>query len=138
MWFFNFIPGTLFYLLFLCSGIGYAVSLFLPNPIIKKQVKITSIIALAVSIYLLGMLYVNNWWKDKAAQLEKQVAELAVKSSETNIQIEKKYITKTEVVKLRGDDIVRYVDREVVKYDTQCVIPQEFTNAHNRAAEQPK
>jgi hypothetical protein len=138
MWFFNFIPGTLFYLLFLASGIGYIVSLFLPNPILKKQVKIASIIALAVSIYLLGMLYVNNWWKDKAALLEKQVAELAVKSSETNTIIEKKLITKTEIVRVRGDDIVKYVDREVVKYDTQCVIPKEFTEAHNRAAEQPK
>ena len=84
------------------------------------------------------MLYVNNWWKDKAAQLQQQVAELAAKSSETNTVIEKKYITKTEVVKVRGDDIVKYVDREVVKYNTQCAIPQEFISAHNRAAEQPK
>ena len=138
MWFFNFIPETLFYLLFLCAGAGYVVSLFLPHPILKKQVKLASVAALALSIYLLGMLYVNNWWKDKAAQLQQQVAELAAKSSETNTVIEKKYITKTEVVKVRGDDIVKYVDREVVKYDAQCVIPQEFISAHNRAAEQPK
>ena len=138
MWFFNFIPGTLFYLLFLCAGIGYCVSLFLPHPILKKQVKIASIAALAVSIYLLGMLYVNNWWKDKAAQLEQQVAELATKSSETNTVIEKKLVTKTQIVRVRGDDIVKYVDREVIKYNNNCVIPQEFVQAHNRAAEQPK
>ena len=84
------------------------------------------------------MLYVNNWWKDKAAKLEQQVTELAAKSSETNTVIEKKYITKTQIVKQRGDDVIKYVDREVVKYDTQCVIPQEFVDAHNRAAEQPK
>lgn len=138
MWFFNFIPETLFYLLFLCAGVGYLVGLLLPHPVLKKQVKITSVAALAVSIYLLGMLYVNNWWKDKAAKLEQQVAELAQKSAETNTVIEKKYITKTEVVKVRGDDIVKYVDREVVKYNNQCVIPQEFISAHNRAAEQPK
>lgn len=138
MWFFDFIPGTLFYLLFLASGIGYCVGLFLPNPILKRQVKIASVIALAISIYLLGMLYVNNWWKDKAAQLEKQVAELAQKSTETNTVIQNKLITKTEIVRVRGDDIVKYVDREVVKYDNTCVIPREFTEAHNRAAEQPK
>lgn len=138
MWFFNFIPGTLFYLLFLCAGIGYCVSLFLPHPILKKQVKIASIAALAVSIYLLGMLYVNNWWKDKAAQLEQQVVELAQKSTETNTVIEKKLVTKTQIVRVRGDDIVKYVDREVVKYNNNCVIPQEFVRAHNLAAEQPK
>jgi hypothetical protein len=138
MWFFEFIPGTLFYLLFVAAGTGYAVSLFLPNPILKKQVKIVSVIALVVSIYLLGMLKVNNWWKEKAAKLEQQVVELAAKSSETNTVIEKKYVTKTQIVKQRGDDIVQYVDREVVKYNTQCVIPREFVEAHDRAAEQPK
>ena len=138
MWFFNFIPQTLFYLLFLASGIGYCVSLFLPHPILKKQVKIASIAALAVSIYLLGMLYVNNWWKDKAEALQQQVSELAAKSSETNTVIEKKLVTKTEIVRVRGDDIVKYVDREVTKYNDTCVIPPEFVTAHNRAAEQPK
>ena len=138
MWFFDFIPETLFYLLFLCAGVGYVISLFLPHPVLKKQAKIASIAALAVSIYLLGMLYFNNWWKDKAAQLQAQVAELAQKSSETNTVIEKKYVTKTQVVKVRGDDIVKYVDREIVKYNNNCVIPPEFTDAHNRAAEQPK
>jgi len=138
VWFFNFIPQTLFYLLFLASGIGYCVSLFLPHPILKKQVKIASIAALAVSIYLLGMLYVNNWWKDKAEALQQQVSELAAKSSETNTVIEKKLVTKTEIVRVRGDDIVKYVDREVTKYNDTCVIPPEFVTAHNRAAEQPK
>ena len=138
MWFFNFIPETLFYLLFLAAGIGYVISLFLPMPVIKKQVKLASIAALAISIYLLGMLYVNNWWKAKAAALEQQVTELAAKSQEVNTVIEKQLVTKTEVVRVRGDDVVKYIDREVVKYDTSCVIPKEFTDAHNRAAEQPK
>jgi hypothetical protein len=138
MWFFDLIPGTLFYLLFLCAGTGYVISLFLPHPILKKQVKIASIVALAVSVYLLGMLYVNNYWKLKAAKLEQQVVELAQKSTETNTVIEKQLVTRTQVVKVRGEEIVKYVDREVVKYDSQCVIPAEFVNAHNRAAEKPQ
>ena len=138
MWLFEFIPQTLFYLLFLCSGIGYLVSLFLPNPILKKQVKITSVIALGVSIYLLGMLYVNNLWKTRAEKLQQQVVELTAKSSDTNTQIQERLVTKTQIVKQRGDDVIKYVDREIVKYNNNCVIPQEFTQAHNRAAEQPK
>ena len=138
MWFFNFIPQTLFYLAFLAAGTGYCVSLFLPATILQKQVKIASIVALAVSIYLLGMLYVNNWWKAKAAQLQAQVVQLEAKSSETNAVIEKKLITRTEIVRVRGDDIVQYVDREVTKYNNGCVIPLEFVRAHNQSAEQPK
>ena len=84
------------------------------------------------------MLYVNNHWKLKAAKLQQQVTELAQKSSETNTVIEKQLVTKIQVVKVRGNDIVQYVDREVVKYDQQCTIPKEFVIAHNRAAEQLK
>lgn len=138
MWFFNFIPGTLFYALFVAAVLGYLVSLLLPNTLLQKQVKITSVVVLVVSIYLLGMLKVNNWWKDKAAALEQQVVELAAKSAETNVVIEKQLVTKTQVVKVRGEEIVKYIDREIVKYNTQCEIPKEFITQHNRAAEQPK
>lgn len=138
MWFFNFIPGTLFYALFVAAVLGYLVSLLLPNTLLQKQVKITSVVVLVVSIYLLGMLKVNNWWKDKAAALEQQVVELAAKSAETNTVIEKQLVTKTQVVKVRGEEIVKYIDREIVKYNTQCEIPKEFITQHNRAAEQPK
>jgi high-affinity Fe2+/Pb2+ permease len=138
MWFFNFIPEILFYVLFIAAVIGYLVSLLLPSSILKKQVKITSVVALVVSIYLLGMLKVNNWWKDKAAALEQQVVELAAKSAETNVVIEKQLVTKTQVVKVRGEEIIKYIDREIVKYNTQCEIPKEFITQHNRAAEQPK
>lgn len=138
MWFFDFIPETLFYLLFLCSGIGYAISLFLPHPVLQKQVKIASVVALGISIYLLGMLYVNNSWKERAAKLQQQVAELEAKSSETNTQIETKTVIKTQIVKQRGDDVVKYVDREIVKINNNCVVPKEFVQAHNQSAEQPK
>ena len=138
MWFFDFIPETLFYLLFIASGIGYCVSLFLPTPILKKQVKIASVVALGISIYLLGMLYVNNSWKDRAAKLQQQVVELEAKSSETNTQIETKIVTKTQIVKQRGDDVIKYVDREIVKINNNCVVPKEFVQAHNQSAEQPK
>ena len=138
MWFFDFIPETLFYLLFIAAGTGYVISLFLPNPVLQKQANIASVIALAISIYLLGMLYVNNSWKAKAAKLQQQVLELEAKSSDTNTQIETKTVTKTQIVKQRGEDIIKYVDREVVKINANCVVPKEFVQAHNQSAEQPK
>jgi high-affinity Fe2+/Pb2+ permease len=138
MWFFNFIPEILFYALLIAAVIGYLVSLLLPNSILKKQIKITSVVVLVISIYLLGMLKVNNWWKDKAAALEQQVVELAAKSAETNTVIKDRLVTKTEIVKVRGEEIVRYIDREIVKYNAQCEIPKEFITQHNRAAESVK
>ena len=58
-------------------------------------------------------------------------------------QVEK-IVKQTEYITTRGKDIVKYVDREVVKYDTkfasggQCEIPKEFIKALNDAAEVPK
>jgi hypothetical protein len=55
-----------------------------------------------------------------------------------------KVVTKTQVIRTRGADIVKYVDREIVRYDEKfakggiCEIPQEFIKAHNSAAEAPK
>jgi len=47
-------------------------------------------------------------------------------------------LLKTQVIRERGKDIVKYVDREVVKHDVNCVIPKEFVTIHNQAAEAPK
>jgi len=125
-------------IMILTGIIGYFVSQLFPGFVYKKLSKIICGILVVLGIYLSGMKYVDNWWQRKAAELEQQVAELTAKSAETNTEIKTRLVTKTEIVRLRGDEITKYIDREVIKYDTQCEIPKEFTEAHNRAAEQPK
>ena len=83
-------------------------------------------------------------WNARVKEMEAKVAVAEVKSKEENVKIETKVITKTQVIRERGKDIINYVDREVVKYDTkfapggQCEIPKEFIKALNDAAEPPK
>jgi hypothetical protein len=73
-----------------------------------------------------------------------KLAKAEAESQKENVKIVEKIVTKTQIVKERGADIIRYVDREVVKYDTKfapggvCEIPNEFIKAHNDAAEQTK
>ena len=61
-----------------------------------------------------------------------------------NTKITTKVVTKTQIIRTRGEDIVKYVDREIVKYDEkfakggECEIPKEFIKALNDAAEPPK
>ena len=38
------------------------------------------------------------------------------------------------MIRQKGDDIIRYVDKEIVKYDTQCVIPEDVIRVYNEAA----
>ena len=75
---------------------------------------------------------------DRIRELEAQIAVAQAASKDANAKIETRVIKKTEYITRRGQDIVQFVDREVVKYDTTCVIPAPFVQAHNRAAEPVK
>jgi hypothetical protein len=70
--------------------------------------------------------------------LREKVTVAEEKSVEETVKIETKYINKTQVIRERGEDVIKYIDREVVKYDSTCVIPKEFIEAHNKAAEKLK
>jgi hypothetical protein len=72
--------------------------------------------------------------------MEKKVAEAEAKSAKANVEIQTKIVEKTKVVREKGEDIVRYVDREVVKnqevikYVENCPVPKSIIDAHNAAA----
>ena len=138
MWILQFLPNWIFYLLLLAGVVGVLVTHFvkvLPN---AQLIKLASVAVVTASIYMIGAISNNDAWLAKIKDLEVKVAEAEAKSATLNTDIVEKVVTKTQVIKQRGEDIVRYVDREVVKYDTTCVIPKEFVLIHNRAAEAPK
>ena len=85
-----------------------------------------------------GAISNDEAWLAKVRELETKVAEAEAKSQQVNVQVVEKVVTKTQVVKERGRDVVQYVDREVVKYDSKCEIPKEAVTAINRAAESHK
>ena len=91
-----------------------------------------------------GAIHDNEAWEARVKEMQDKVAAAEAQSKEENIKIVEKVVTKTQVIKTRGQDIVKYVDREIVKYDEKfakggvCEIPQEFIKAHNDAAEAPK
>ena len=91
-----------------------------------------------------GAIHDNEQWEARVREMEEKVAAAEVQSKEENIKIVERVVNKVQIVKTRGEDIVKYVDREIVKYDTKfapggvCEIPKEFIKAHNDAAEAPK
>ena len=101
-------------------------------------------VAIAIGTFMSGAIYDNDAWEARVKEMEAKVAIAETQSKEENIKIVEKVVTKTQVIKTRGEDIVKYVDREVVKYDTkfapggECEIPKEFIKAINDAAEPPK
>lgn len=138
MWILQFLPNWLFYLTLFAGITAFAAAKFiklLPN---AQLIQAASVIVVLFSIYIIGAISNNDAWLAKIKDLETKVAEAEAKSASLNTDIVEKTVTKTQVIRERGQDIVKYVDREVVKFDANCVIPKEFVATHNRAAEAPK
>lgn len=138
MWILEFLPNWLFYLTLLAGIATFIVTKFiklLPN---AQLIQAASVAAIVISTYMIGAISNNDAWLAKIKDLEIKVAEAEAKSAAANTDIVEKTVTKTQVIKQRGQDIIKYVDREVVKFDANCVIPKEFVATHNQAAEAPK
>ena len=110
----------------------------------RTPAQILGIALLVVGVYWRGGYAIEMEWRERVAEVEARVAAAEAASREENTKIVTKVVTKTQIIRTRGEDIVKYVDREIVRYDEKfakggmCEIPQEFIKAHNSAAEAPK
>ena len=152
MWILHFLPDAL--ILWICNTVLLAgillttLAFFIKRiPIINQYripAQVLGIALLVAGVYWRGGYSIEMEWRERVAAVEAQVAAAEAASKETNTKIVTKIVTKTQVIRTRGEDIVKYVDREIVKYDTkfapggECEIPKEFIKALNDAAEQPK
>lgn len=106
----------------------------------KLVIQIISILLLVFGVYLEGGLADQKEWELRVAEMKAKIAENEAKSSEKNVEIQEKIVEKTKVVREKGRDIIKYLDREVVKnnevikYVENCPVPQEVINVHNQAA----
>lgn len=144
MWIFSVTPDWVFHGLFYASILAALTGTFLKNvPFIKQYallLKYGGIGAFVISTFLEGALYDYNVMQDRVKQAKEQ-AEAAEKANvETNEKLAKLQEDFKKKNKAKTEYIYRYIDREIVKYDTKfmpggiCEIPQEFFKAHNDAA----
>jgi hypothetical protein len=142
MWILSFMPEWAFHLIMGIGVLGTVAGFVLGMiPFIKQYsipVRVISLFILILAVYLEGGLADNKVWEARVKEMQVKVAEAEAKSAAANTEIVKKTVTKTQVIKQRGEDIIKYVDREVVKFDANCVIPKDFVAVHNQAAEAPK
>jgi uncharacterized membrane protein len=148
MWIINFLPDWVFHTIFAIGLLGTIAGFLLGFiPFIKKYVlviQVCSILILVLGVFLEGAMSDNKEWVARVKEMEAKVAAAEAKSQKVNVEIIEKVVKKTEYIKLRGQEIIKYVDRDIVKYDTrfapggQCEIPKEFITLHNKAAEAPK
>ena len=142
MWVLNFLPDWFFQLILL-AGIGGLIASYLMKfiPFVymyRTPIQIGSIVAIVVGTFMLGAVWNDEEWRRRVAEMEQKVAAAEAKSAEENVKIITKIVKKTEVVRIKGEETIKYIDKEVVKYNDRCEIPNELVNALNTAAEQPK
>ena len=151
MWILHFLPNAL--ILWFCNvllliGLVLTAAGFFAHriPVIwqyQLPFRFLGIALLVLGVYFRGGYAVEAEWRERVAEVEAKLKVAEQQSAKENVRIETKVVKKTEYITRRGQDIVQYVDREVVKYDTkfapggQCEIPREFIKAHNQAAEAP-
>lgn len=141
MWLLNWLPDWIFYAIGFIGLIGlfstYLLQ-FIPIPAIsmyKAPIQLVSIVLIAFATYMSGGIANEAKWNAKVTEVETKVAAAEVESAKQNVKIIEKVVKKTEYITKRGNDVIQYVDREIVKYDSLCVIPKEFIKAHNDATD---
>jgi len=120
----------------------------------RLPIQVGSILALLVGVYFQGVIANEEKWKNEIAALQEKVNEAAVKSNETNVVVQEKIVEKTKIVKEKGQEIIKYIDKwntkeiikevegperirreEVIKYIENCPVPKEMIDIHNQATE---
>lgn len=136
MWILKFLPDWIFYGILMAGAIGLLIGRFIP-PMYKTAVQAGSLVAFVFGVFMAGAIHDNSAWVERVDEMKAKVAEAEAKGKEETVRIETKVVTKTEVIKQKAQVVKQYIDREITKYDNQCVIPKEFVKAHNDAAEAP-
>ena len=135
MWLLSFLPDWLFYAAALVSFVALiAATFFKVIPFIGKYalpIQLLSFVSLLISIFLCGGLANEASWQLKVAKTNAEIAELKAKSEKVSTKVVTKYIDRIQVVKEKGNEIVKYINKES---DSKCELPNSFVVLHDAAA----
>ena len=146
----EFLPTWVFLALFAIGVLGFLLTYFLklvPIPLVymyKNPIQIASIALIVFATFMYGGAYNNDVWMAKVKEMEEKVAAAEEAAKKENVRIEEKVVEKTKVVKEKGDEIIKYIDREVVKKEEvvkfieNCPIPKDIVDLHNQAIQMNK
>jgi hypothetical protein len=148
MWILQWLPNWFFYALFFVGVIGIVASFvmkFIPFVYAyRTPIQAISVLLIVVGTYMSGAISEKEAWEARVKELEVKLAAAAEEGAKETVKIVEKVVTQQKVIKEKGDEVVKYIDREVVKYDTkflpggECEIPKEFIKSLNEAAKPPE
>jgi DNA-binding protein YbaB len=142
MWMLSFVPDAWLYLAVLSVlGLGAALyafsyfTAFVPELILfKEPIRILGTVLAIAGMFFYSSYDTEEMWRNRVAEVEAKVAQAEAESKQANDKLAKKGADRVRVIKERGLVVKQYIDREVVKYDDSCKIPDVVVKAHNAAA----
>jgi len=147
-WAFSLIPDSILiwiYYTMLTAGLfglaaGWIMKWIPGISVYKGPLQAAGVVLTAGSLYLLGGYSTEMKWRNQVAEMQSKVDAAEVAALSATKSIETKVEVKTKVIREKGNDIIKYIDREVVKkeeiikYIEQCPVPKEIIDLHNQAA----
>lgn len=143
-------PDWIFYAILVIGLLGFIITYllkFIPIPglyMYKTPIQIVSLLLVIVGVYMSGAISNEQAWQARVKELEIKLAAAEAEGAKETVKIVEKVVTKQQIIKEKGEEVVKYIDREIVKLDTkflpggQCEIPKEFIKALNDAAKPPE
>jgi hypothetical protein len=146
MWIIQYLPEIVVHTIFTAGVLGVIAGFvlgFIPSiKPYKLAVQVISLLVLTFGVYLEGALADTKEWELKVKELEVKVAQAEAKSAQVNTVIQERVVTKTQVVREKAQEVIKYIDRdvvkkeEVVKFVERCSLPQDVVDAHNKAVDE--
>lgn len=145
MWMLALLPDWFWHVVTLGGAVALLVAAILGSiPFVKQYnlpIKVVGLLALCLGLWMEGGAANEAKWQAKVAELEEKLKIAEEQSNNKNVEIQEKVVEKTRVVREKGRDIIKYIDREIikkeeiVKYIEQCPVPKEIIDIHNQATE---
>ena len=138
MWIINWLPEFVVHLIFLAGIVGTIAGFVLGFiPFVSKYklpIQIISLLLLSLGVYLEGGLAEKAKWELRVKEMEAKVAAAQAESQKTNVEIVEKIVTEKEFIKVKGQKVIEYIDREVKVFDSNCTVPEVAIKAHDMSA----
>jgi hypothetical protein len=139
MWILDWLPFWVFHMSVVVGSIGLAASLvfqFIPFvSLYRVPLQVVSIAILVFGVYMEGGIATQEKWEAKVAEVKLEMAQKETASVETTVKVVTKYVNKVQIVKEKGNDIIKQVPVYITKdADTKCDVPTGFVVLHDSAS----
>ena len=139
MWLLTFVPDFIFHIIAIV-GILLTVGAiaFGQIPFIGTYnipINIIGVVLIIFGFYMEGGISNQEKWEAKVAEVKLEMAKKETASAEVTTKVITKYVTKIEVVKEKGNVIIKEIPKYISKdADAKCDVPNGFVVLHDSAS----